>query len=289
MPLFKKYAPHLLLLFLIVVNGLIWYRVYGAEQKQELTVAFLNIGQGDAIYIEAPNGNQMMIDSGPDARVLEELGKVMPFYDRSLDYLMVSNPDKDHIAGFVDILKLMNVGGVIEPGTESTTAIHAELEKTIKEKGVPVFFARRGMHIKLDPETDFEVLFPDRDVSNFKINDGSIYGKLTYGNTCFIFTGDGTQLDERYLVGLDGRKLDCDVLKVGHHGSRTATSEEFIAVTSPAAAVISDGLNNRYGHPHKETLDTLAKYKVQIYRTDLMGTIIMHSDGEHVSIKTEKQ
>src|SRR3989344_5846795 len=176
----------------------------------------------------------MLIDSGPTARVLEELGVFMRFYDHSIDVLMVSNPDKDHIAGFIDVLGRMEVGMIFEPGTVSGSAIYAEFEKTVAGLEITRFIARRGMHIRLDDETDFEILFPDRDVSTFKTNDGSILGKLTYGSTCIIFTGDAPQLDERYLVGLDGESLDCDVLKVGHHGSRTATSPEFVAAVSPA-------------------------------------------------------
>ncbi len=283
----RKNIRLFLLLFLISANVFVWFRASLEEGRGYLTVAFLDIGQGDGIYIEAPNGNQMIIDGGPSAKILEELGTVMPFYDHSVDILMVSNPDKDHIAGFMDILNTMEVSRVIEPGTKSDSHIYAELEKAIENENATKIIARRGMHIKLDEKTDFEVLFPDRDVSNFKTNDGSILGKLTYGDTCFIFTGDAPALDERYLVGLDGLNLDCEVLKVGHHGSRTSTAEEFVAAVSPEVAVISDGKNNKYGHPHKETLDTLEKYGVSVYRTDLMGTIIMKSDGKKIEIQTK--
>ncbi|MES2087735.1 MAG: ComEC/Rec2 family competence protein [Patescibacteria group bacterium] len=244
----------------------------------------LDIGQGDAIFIEAPNGNQMLIDGGPPKTVLSALRKVMPFYDRSIDMLMVTNPDADHMAGFIDVLKSFKVGEVIEPGTNSPSATYAELERTIKEKKVPQVVARRGEIIWLDKKAGvgFYVLFPDRDILGLATNDGSIVGRLVYGNTSVMFTGDSPSNIEHYLVALDGEKLKSDVLKVGHHGSRTSTSEEFVGVVDPTMAIISDGKDNKYGHPHQETLDTLEKFGVKVFRTDQVGTIILKSDGETI-------
>lgn len=130
-----------------------------------------------------------------------------------------------------------------------------------------------------------EVLFPDRDVSGVSTNDGSIVGRLVYGKTSIMFTGDAPQNVEKYLTLLDSKNLKSDVLKVGHHGSRTSSSEEFVGFISPTYAVISDGKGNSYGHPHKETLATLEKFGVDILRTDQVGTIVMESDGEKVVLQ----
>lgn len=263
----------------------IWYAVIREDRHGMLTVAFLDIGQGDAIFIESPTGNQMLLDGGPNKSVLRELGKVMPFYDRSIDLLMVSNPDKDHFAGFLDVLRSYRVGVVVEPGTVGASAEYQPLEKLIEKEPAPRVLARRGQKIQLGGGASLQILFPDRDVSGLNTNDGSIVAKLTYGNTFFLLTGDSPQNIEQYLVLLDGKKLKSDVLKVGHHGSRTSTSEEFVGFASPTYAVISDGKGNSYGHPHQETLDTLAKFDIKTFRTDEQGTIVMISDGEKIQIR----
>ncbi|KKW12895.1 MAG: Competence protein ComEC [Parcubacteria group bacterium GW2011_GWA2_49_9] len=271
--------------FLFLVTVLIWYAVVAEDKGGKLTVAFLNIGQGDAIFIESPTGVQLMIDGGPGSIVLRELGKVMPFYDRSIDMLMISNPDKDHMAGFLDVLDAYKVASVIEPGTVGASAEYKTLEEKIqKEKAVKIT-ALRGQRIELGGGAYFEVLFPDRDVPGLATNDGSLVGRLVYGNTSVMFTGDAPQNIEGYLDSLDGKSLHSDVLKVGHHGSRTSTSQEFVGYVSPTYAVISAGTDNSYGHPHQETLDTLTQFGVQTLRTDMSGRIVMESDGETIWIK----
>lgn len=265
--------------------------------KKELTVSVMNIGQGDAIYIEAPNGNQVVVDGGPDAKILHELGKLMPWYDKSLDMLVITNPDKDHIAGFVDVLKRFNVEYLLESGTENGSLVNNEIERLAKADGVKEILARRGMEIFLDQNAGVKltILFPDRDVSKEKTNDGSIVMRLTYGDTAVMLTGDAPTGVEGYLLSLASSfssttpiftadlRLKSDVLKVGHHGSRTSTSEAFVRAIAPKFAAISLGLDNKYGHPHQETLDTLsaAKPTIEIFRTDQDGTIIFKSNGKN--------
>jgi competence protein ComEC len=281
---FTKRASSLFLIALLVATLFIWYAVFQEDRRGVLTVAMLDIGQGDAIFIEAPNGNQLMVDGGPPKTVLRTLPKMMPFYDRSLDMLLVTNPDTDHMGGFIDLLKNYKVESVVEPGTKSPTATYAELERAVEKEGAKKIIARRGMKIFLDDDVYLDILFPDRDVSAFKTNDGSIVARLVYGETSFMLTGDAPSGIERYLVSVDGAKLKSDVLKVGHHGSRTSTSPEFVGFVSPTTAIISDGKDNKYGHPHKETLDTLEKFGVKVLRTDQIGTIILRSDGHTITI-----
>jgi competence protein ComEC len=268
----------------VFVNTLIYYGVYFESRGDLLTVAFLDIGQGDAIYIEAPNGNQVIFDGGPNGKLLTELGKILPFYDRSIDMLVVTNPDKDHYAGFIDLLKSYSVGSVLEPGTIPGTQTYKILEDSINSHHVPDTLARRGMKVILDDEAGvyINILFPDRDASGMKTNDGSIVARLVYGNTSVMLTGDSPQPIENYLTDTLGKNLKSDVLKVGHHGSRTSTGMQFLGYVEPTYAVISDGKGNSYGHPHKETLDNLEKFNVKVFRTDQLGTIVMKSDGEKV-------
>lgn len=281
---FKRYFHLYFLGGLLLLNFFVWYAVFAEERKSILTVSVLDIGQGDAIFIEAPNGNQILIDGGPDNKVLRRLGEILPFYDRSIDMLIVSNPDKDHIAGFVDVLRRYEVAKVMEPGTVSQTAVYRELEKEIEKEMAGKITARRGMRAVLDGANGvfLDILFPDRDVSGLSTNDGSIVARLIYGGTSFLLTGDSPRSVESYLVSLDGDKLRSDVLKVGHHGSRTSTGEAFLGYVSPQYAVISSGRNNKYGHPHKETTESLQKFGIPYFNTATAGTIVFQSDGDQV-------
>ncbi len=281
---FRNNARWYFLGLLFAATIFIWYAVFRENRGNVLTIAFLDIGQGDSIYIEAPNGNQMLIDGGPPKKILSALRKVMPFFDRSVDMILVTNPDADHMSGFIDVMNGYKVGELVEPGTESPSATYAALEKTAAARGIPKLLARRGQIIWLDKKRrlGFHILFPDRDVSGMATNDGSIVGKLIYGNTSVMFTGDSPQAIEHYLVSLDGKNLRSDILKVGHHGSRTSSSQEFVGYVSPAYAAISVGAGNTYGHPHQETLDTLSQFGAKVFRTDQMGTIVMKSDGENL-------
>ena len=285
---FGKKARFGLLTILFIANFFIWSALLAEERGGELKVAFLDIGQGDAIYIEAPNGNQILIDGGPGKMLLSRLSELMPAYDRSIDLLIVSNPDKDHIAGFIEILKSFSVAAVIEPGTEPETAVYKEFEKLVETEGAQKIIGRRGQIIWLDKTRGvyFVILFPDQDVSAWKTNDGSIIGKLVYGNTCVIFSGDAPQHMENYVTALDGSALHCQALKVGHHGSRTSSVVSFVGTVAPDYAIISSGKDNSYGHPHQETLDTLNRFDTKILRTDTLGTIVMSSDGNLVNFRT---
>ncbi|MEK7088209.1 MAG: ComEC/Rec2 family competence protein [Patescibacteria group bacterium] len=284
---FAKKARFGTLAVLFFANFFIWSALLAEERGGELKVAFLDIGQGDAIYIEAPNGNQVLIDGGPGKALLSRLGEVMPAYDRSVDLLIVSNPDKDHIAGFIEVLKSFVVAAVMEPGTKPETAIYQEFEKAVETENAQKILGRRGQIVWLDRArgVHFDIFFPDQDVADWQTNDGSIIGKLVYGKTCVIFSGDAPQQMENYVVAFDGATLHCQVLKVGQHGSRTSSGVAFVGTVAPEYAVISSGKGNSYGHPHQETMDTLSRFGAKILRTDQLGTIIFTSDGQSFQIK----
>ncbi len=254
------------------------------ERERNLEVSFLNIGQGDAIFIEAPNGANALIDAGPGREVLGELGAVMMPFDKKIDIAMITNPDKDHIEGFVSVFDRYDVEKVFYPGTQNPTPTSAAVEEKIKSEGAEKILARRGQRIVLDPEEGvyIDILFPDKDVSGLSSNDGSIVAKLVYGKTSVLLQGDATAQVERHLVQIESvsNELSGTILKTGHHGSRTSTTPQYVEAVHPEFAVISCGKNNRYGHPHKEVLDTLQKAGVPVLRTDLEGRITFISDGE---------
>ena len=284
MRLIKQYFGIGFVAVLLAITALVWYAVF-SEEREGLLVGFLNVGQGDAIFIQAPNGNQVLVDAGPNKAVLRELAKLMPFYDRSIDVVVATHPDVDHIGGLPKVLESFHIDLVIEPGVGSDHPAYIEFEKMIQEKDINKVLARRGMRVALDQDAYLLVLFPDRDVAGLNSNDASIVAKLVYGNTSFLFTGDSPKKIEDYLISLSPESIDADVLKIGHHGSRNSTSESFVGYASPDYAVISVGKDNHYGHPHKEVLDILENFGVQIFRTDELGTIVMESNGEDIVLK----
>ena len=288
MQFLKKYYRLAIMVTLLVAVIFIWQAVWQQMPGLTMTVAFLNIGQGDSIYIESPTHEQLIIDGGPDGSLLSEIGKIMPWYDHSIDAIMITNPDVDHYGGFIDLLKRYKVGLVIEPGTIGGSPSYRTLEDLIAEKHVKKVLARRGQSIELGGGAHFDVLFPDRDVSKLNTNDGSIVGQLVYGSSTVMFTGDAPSATEEYVLHLDQTKdgvssnlhIKSDILKAGHHGSRTSASEPFVAAVAPKYGVISAGLNNKYGHPHQETLDLFKKLNIETLITFQLGTIVFKTDGK---------
>ena len=247
-----------------------------------LCVVFLDVGQGDAIFIQSPSGRQMLIDSGRDSGVLHQLGEVMSFSDRDVDYVVATHPDADHIGGLSVVLDRFSVGNVIRTENESDTGAWETVERKIEEEGAVVHYARRGQRYDLGSNVYVEILFPDIDASELESNTSSIVARLVYGDTAFMLTGDSPKSIEEYLVLVEGENLESDVLKVGHHGSRTSTSELFLAEVEPEYAVISAGADNSYGHPHIEVTDALFNFGVTTLSTAENGNIVFWSDGKSV-------
>lgn len=281
----KTTLRKILLSFFLGITIFVWYAVLAEKRDGLLTVAFLDVGQGDAIFIEAPNGKQVLVDAGPNKKVLRELAKQMPFYDRSIDVIVMTHPDNDHIGGFPAVLNFYDVGVVLKSEVKCANSVCNELNKQIKEKSVKEKIARRGMVIDLDDNIYLQILFPDRDTTNFETNTASIVMKLVYGDSSFLLTGDSPEKIEEYLVFLNSSDVDADVLKLGHHGSKTSTSELFVGYVNPEIAVISAGGNNRYGHPHQEVLDLLKKFEIKFFCTGEEGTIVVKSDGKKLWTK----
>lgn len=270
-----------ILQLLVVVTGAIaftlWLMVALKVGERPLEVVFLDVGQGDAIYIETPLGSQVLIDGGRDRRVLRELSKVMPFWDRSIDLVIATHPDADHIGGLVDVLEAFQVDYLMDTEVKNDTPVFRSYTAAVKTEAVERIPPARGTQITLDDNVILTVLSREV-VAASNTNDASIVARLDYGDTSFLFTGDATKEIERELLGLHD-VLDSDVLKVGHHGSDTSTSSEFVSAVSPSIAVISVGKGNSYGHPTKNVLDTLSDQTVRVLRTDEVGTIRLMSDG----------
>jgi competence protein ComEC len=256
--------------------------IYVRTEQGVLRVFFLDVGQGDAIYIRTPSGRDMLIDGGPGRIVLQRLSEVMPWYDKSMDVVLETHPDADHIGGLPEVLSRYHVGLFVEPGVDSPNTIDDEIIRIRKEKNIEHVFVRRGMRIDFGDGAHFDVLYPDVDPSHLETNEASIVGRLVYGSTSVMFTGDSPKVVENHLIEIDGGRLRSNILKAGHHGSRSSSGETYVKTVAPAVAIISSGKNNRYGHPHKEVVDIFNKLGVQILRTDKVGTISFVSDGQRI-------
>lgn len=250
-----------------------------------LCVVFLDVGQGDAIFIQSPAGVQLLVDTGRDQSVLRGLGDVMDFGDREIDHLLLTHPDADHIGGAVDILERFLVSQVIRTENESDTALWEATKRQIEAEEAKVTMARRGQVFDLGGGVKLEILFPDIDPTEMESNTASIVARLIYGDTAFMLTGDSPKSIEEYLVLVEGEHLKSDVLKAGHHGSRTSTAELFLAEVDPKYAVVSAGADNSYGHPHVEVTDLLFNYGAETYSTAESGNIVFWSDGDLVTRK----
>ena len=263
-------------LFILVLVS-VWL-LYIDTQKEVLTVSFLDVGQGDSIFIETPRGVQVLIDAGANAGVLRQLQKEMSFYDRSIDMLIATHPDKDHIGGMPDVIKRFKVGAYMESSIGSSNSTYDYLHKKLEEKRIQKIFVAEPQTLFID-DVKFHILFPDRSVDGIETNTGSLVMQVVYGDHEFLLTGDSPKSIERYLVRQHGDKLQSDVLKVGHHGSKTSSDETFVETVSPEYAVISAGKDNRYGHPHQDVLKVFSARGINMHSTVQDGTVVFRTDG----------
>ncbi len=281
----KKNYQSLGLLFLVIINVAIWTAVFYERPKDYVSVSFLDVGQGDSLLITGRTGNQIIIDAGPSKSILRQISKEISFFDKFVDVLVATHPDKDHIAGFPHLINRYRVGVFIEPGAESPNSFDDEIDRLLTEKDVKTLIAHKGMIVDLMDGSYLEILFPDRDVSSLNTNDASIIARYVYGDTCFMLTGDAPEKMENYIVSILGNSLNCEVLKVGHHGSKTSTSDIFLSAVSPKYGVISAGKDNSYGHPHIDVVERLKNFDVKIFETAKEGNITFHSDGTNIKVK----
>jgi len=264
-----------------LVAAVAWMALRGLPDGR-LHVYFLDVGQGDAILVAAPDGRQILVDGGPSpTALLSELGNLMPFWDRSLDLVVLTHPDGDHITGLIPLLDRYRVAQVLDTPLSNAAPESASWLAGLAQNGVPRTYAQRGMRLAVGDLT-LTVLHPGPTPLTGAASDDNnncIVLRVDYGATCLLLTGDAEQAAEADMIAA-GLPLRCDVLKVGHHGSNGATSAPFVAAVAPRVAVIQVGADNYFGHPHPDVLARLAG--VEVLRTDLNGRIEVVSDGRRV-------
>ncbi len=276
------------LVLLFGASVFVWYAVFRVEQYTgKLFVDIFDVGQGDAIFFEG-GGNQVLIDGGPNNAVLSRLGEVMPVWDHSIDLLVLTHAHVDHVTGLIEVVKRYDVGMVLESGEQYQTSEYEEWHRLIREKHIPVVIAKKGEVIHLGNGIVLDVLSPFENAEGVSFknpHDAMVTAKLIFNKASFLLMGDAEKMIEYRLVRESPLLLKSDVLKVGHHGSKTSSSEEFLSAVSPDIAVISLGRKNRYGHPHQEVLDRLHSFGIEVFRTDQDGDVKFISDG--VTIERE--
>lgn len=258
-----------------------------ASQKDGLLkVYFLDVGQGDAIFIETPNGNQVLIDGGPDNKVLQELAKVMPFYDREIDLVALSHPHADHVTGLISVLERYDVKNILQANEDYNSPVVPAWRDAVKREGANDVEAIAGKIIELGNDVVLKVIYPKESLGGQTVknpNNSSVVMMLDYKDTEILLVGDIEAKIEKELLVDD---IGADVLKVGHHGSKTSTTADFLKKVSPQVAFIEVGSKNKFGHPALEVIQRLEKSGIKYYRTDLDGHVEIVSDGQ--SFKTIK-
>lgn len=250
----------------------------------ELEVDFFDVGQGDAILIKTPYGQNVLIDGGPDDSVASRLAENLPWWDRRIDLMVLTHPHNDHVTGLIDVIKRYNVEKILYTGVIHSAPNYLAWLELIKENKIPLIIIDRPQTVKLGVDSELWIIYPrigllGKEVDN--LNNSSLVLKLIYGRTGFLFTGDIETEVERELTE-SGVDLSADVLKVSHHGSDASNSQEFLEKVKAEIAVIQVGKDNEFGHPSRRAVKRLEKTGARVFRVDLDGTVKLFSDGEDV-------
>lgn len=275
--------------FLACTTFLLWMAVMSGPDGR-LHVSFLDVGQGDAIFIETPSGRQVLVDGGPDPRrLLAALGRHMPFWDRSLDMVVLTHPQDDHLGGLVEVVNRYDVGFAFE-GLPGETALYQQWRDALDRGGTPLTAVQGRYAVLLEEGLALEVLGPSGTPigGTSATNENSIVLRLGWGRMSFLLTGDIEQRGEWRLLESHAA-LDSTVLKVAHHGSATSSSAEFLEAVSPHVAVVSVAAENDFGHPMPEVLARLyEQVGERVYLTSEHGTVTFTTDGQQLWVKTDR-
>jgi competence protein ComEC len=269
----------------VIVAMLLFWLSYRAPKNLE--VDFLDVGQGDAILIKTPSGQNILIDGGPDKSVIKRLGENLSWWDKQIDLIILTHPHDDHVTGLIDVLKRYRVKKILYTGAIHDAPNYLTWLKLVRDKKVPLVIIDKTQTINLNEDAKMEILYPDESLLNKNLpdlNDSSIVVKLIYGQNKFLLTGDASDKVEKILLA-NSADLSADVLKVAHHGSGYSSSQEFLEKVKPLTAVIMVGKDNDFGHPNLRTIMRLKRIGAEIFRTDKNGTIRLFSDGLEIKVK----
>ncbi|MCG0275582.1 MAG: MBL fold metallo-hydrolase [Thermosediminibacteraceae bacterium] len=282
----------LLILAIVVAAFLPGCAESGFDQEESSTsrgvleVNFLDVGQADCIFIIFPEGRTMLVDAGNNDDAETVINYIRKKGVKRIDAVVATHPHEDHIGAMDDVIYNFDIGKVYMPRVTTTTKTFRDFLQALSDKNLKITPVKGGMTITLEEDVDVRILAPNS-TSYDELNNYSAVLKITYKNNSFILTGDAEKFSELEMLK---KKYDlkADVLKVGHHGSSSSTSTEFLKSVSPRYAVISYAKDNDYGHPHREVLERLRKYNVKVYTTAENGHIMMESDGNTIKVRTSR-
>lgn len=285
----KEFAKRYFLVVLILLFFFVYAEVVKSPKVDGVAVYFFNVGQGDSELIQKGDF-QILIDGGPDDKVLAEIGKVMPLTDREIDIIILTHPHADHLTGINLVLDRYSVGTIYGSGVLGTTNGYLEFLNKIKDKNIS--FKIPALYDKIIPFADAELdfLWPGdkyKSQTLANLNNSSEVTKFCYFKNCALFTGDIETDEQATMFDYYNQKnqiqvFQADILKIAHHGSRNGTNEQTLKNVMPKYAVIEVGADNKYGHPHASTLDLLKKFNITTYRTDQDGTIKFEITKDHL-------
>lgn len=279
----------LILSIIIVIAGIL-LAYYLFLPVRVLEVDFLDVGQGDAILIKTPAGQNILIDGGRDKTVLRRLAEHLPWFDRQLDLVILTHPDDDHSGGLAAVAGRFKIKKFVYTAVADESPGYLASLAEIKKQGIPSVIVDRPQIINFSPNSRLEILSPIESLAGQapqNINDSSIVSRLVYGQTTLLLTGDIEAGEEEQLLA-DEAPVSAKALKISHHGSDSGTGEAFLSRVKPEIAIISVGADNNFGHPNRRILKRLERIGASVYRTDQQGTIRLFSDGSTFSLKTEK-
>lgn len=276
----KKIIVLLLCIFLLAgCNEAVKTEKILVTAGHEMQVHFIDVGQGDSILIESPSGKTMLIDGGVKGAGQQIVSYLKELGINKLDIVVATHPDADHIGGLISVLDNMPIEQFYDSGKVHTSQTFEEMLTRIDEKNIPYHVPKIGDDIEFDKDVNVKVLNANDQATDN--NDASIVLKMTYGNVSFLLTGDAGVALEKEMLQYD---VKATVLKAGHHGSNTSSSEEFIQAVNPEVTILSYGEDNKYGHPHAEIVDRLQAIGSKIYATADLGTITVSTDGVNYTV-----
>jgi len=277
----KKYIIAIIIIVVIIYSYFYAPKPVKLQDSNHLTLHFIDVGQADSMLGILPNGETILIDAGnrEDGNSIVRYIKTQQI--KKIDYVIATHPHEDHIGGLAEVINSFDIGSIYMPKVTTTTKTFENTMLAIKNKGLKVTTATAGVSILNVDNLKIELLAPNSSTYE-DLNSYSAVTKITFGNTSFLLTGDADNISEGEMFKYN---LKADLLKVGHHGSSTSTSAEFLKAVAPKFAIISVGKGNTYGHPTQKTLTALKNAGVTTYRTDINGTIVATSDGNNIEIK----
>lgn len=276
----------IIILFSVICIMILSGCSYETESITDLELHFIDVGQGDSTFIITPDGYSMLIDAGDNTKGDTVVNYIKSMGIDKIDVLIGTHPDADHIGGLDDVINSFEIGDFYMPKKMHTTKTFEDVITAAKDKGLKIKSAVSDKEISFDPKTKAIFLSPE----DRKYSDNNAYSavvKLSYGKNTFLLTGDAEKENEADMLDKYGEALNCDVIKLAHHGSSTSNTEQFLDQVSPDVAIISCGYKNKYSHPHKEILTYLKEKDIPVYRTDEQGDIVVYSDGESLQVNQE--